>query len=884
MKAGICSLVLACLLSVSLEALPKVAVFDAVLPAKIDNDIGAAITEKISEELVGSGKFVILDRAVVNRSLKEIKFQMPGLVGDEEIQKAGEQLNAKLGVAYIVTVQVSLITDTYLISAKMIDVKTGEIVAQASDEDEGKASVTFKIAQSVGKKLASSKAVASLGALKVAILAPLSGPVPTFGVSTCDGALLAIDEWNAKGGVLGMKITPVVEDSQCTPDPAVNAANKVINRDKVHYIIGEVCSKASIPVSEIANAAKVIQISPTSTNPFVTVDKNGATKPYIFRACFIDPFQGKVGASFAFNSLKARKAFIMFDPSNDYVSSLAEAFEATFTQLGGEIVGKESYNATDTDFSAILSKVENSGPDIVYLPDYYNVVNLITKQAKEMDIAAPFMGGDGWDSSDLDTTAADGCYYTNHYSPDDPRPEVQNFLQAYSAAYKDSKGNPTVPDALAALAYDATNLLLTAIRNAGADDVEKVKNAMEAISYNAVTGQTTFDAQHNPVKGAVILKVTKNGVAFDSFVPAVTLRDVWTIPFLNCLTGPIAGIGEYLEWGAERAAEEINDAGGIKGKPVKIVGVDTALDPQKGATEMARLVKDTLLALGPVPEPVIMAAMPIAVENGMPSITATTSLEYAQKFFPWTVSWFSSTKDRLAPVAAAWAKQFPDMKKVVQFVENYGPWPGMADAHAAGLTAAGFTVLDPVEVPSDAVTFAPLVVKALNEKPDGIVFACKPGSAAQLIKELKSRGWRKMDHLLLFNSADAPDLYATGGKDLNGAEIYNYINPGVDNPRWNAFKKAYADSHNGEQPPSLSTNYYDAVYMIKEAIEKTGVTGLPSKLKAERKLIADYLQNVQGFHGIMFDWDMKDGIPLNKPTYIFKIQDGQKVLVQEVRP
>jgi len=357
----------------------------------------------------------------------------------------------------------------------------------------------------------------------------------------------------------------------------------------------------------------------------------------------------------------------------------------------------------------------------------------------------------------------------------------------------------------------------------------------------------------------------------------------WDIPFLNSLTGPIASIGAYLEWGADQAANEINAAGGINGKPVKIVPVDTGMDPQKGSQEMARLVKNTLVALGPVPEPVIMAAMPIAVENGMPSITATTSLEYAQKFFPWTVSWFPSTQDRLAPLVAAWAKQFPDMKKVVQFVENYGPWPGMADAHKTGLESAGMTVLDPVEVPSDAVTFAPLVVKALNEKPDGVVFVCKPGSAAKLIKELKSRGWRKMDHLLLFSSADAPDLYATGGKDLNGAEIYNYINPGIDTPRWNTFKKAYADSHGGEQPPSLSTNYYDAVYMIKEAMEKTGVTGLPSKLKAERKLIADYMQNVKGFHGIMFDWDMKDGIPTNKPAYIFKIEDGQKVLVKEVR-
>jgi len=356
-------------------------------------------------------------------------------------------------------------------------------------------------------------------ALKVAVLAPLSGPVPTFGVSTRDGALLAINEWNAKGGVLGMKITPIVEDSQCTPDPAVNAANKVVNQDKVHYIVGEVCSKASIPISEIANAAKVIQISPTSTNTAVTVDKSGATKAYIFRACFIDPFQGKVGATFAFNNLKAKNAFVMFDQSNDYVKGLAEAFEATFTQLGGKIVGKESYDgAKDTDFSAILTKVKGAKPDIVYLPDYYNVVNLAGKQAKAKGINAPFMGGDGWDSSDLDVKASEGGYYTNHYDASDPRPEVQDFLKAYGAAYKDDKNNAKVPDALAALAYDATNLLLTAVKNAGADNTDKVKAAMEGISFAAVSGKITYDAQHNPIKGAVIIHVKGGQKVFDSFV------------------------------------------------------------------------------------------------------------------------------------------------------------------------------------------------------------------------------------------------------------------------------------------------------------------------------------------------------------------------------
>ena len=353
--------------------------------------------------------------------------------------------------------------------------------------------------------------------IKIAVLAPLSGPVPTFGVSTKEGALMAIDEANAKGGVLGAKITAIVEDSQCTPDPAVNAANKVINQDKVHYIMGEVCSKASIPVSEIANKASVIQVSSTSTNPSVTVDAAGKVKAFIFRACFIDPFQGSVAAKFAMGK-NFKTAFVMVDQSNDYVKGLAAAFTDAFTKAGGKVVGTENYTGKDTDFSSILAKVADAKPDLVYLPDYYNVVNLASKQAKEKGITAPFMGGDGWDSSDLDLKAADGGYYTNHYSPDSTDPAVVNFVKAYGAKYKDDKNNAKVPDALAALAYDATNLIIAGIAAAGADDTAKVKPALEAIKFVGVTGKVTFDASHNPIKSATILHVTGGKVVFDSVV------------------------------------------------------------------------------------------------------------------------------------------------------------------------------------------------------------------------------------------------------------------------------------------------------------------------------------------------------------------------------
>lgn len=351
--------------------------------------------------------------------------------------------------------------------------------------------------------------------VKVAILAPLSGSVPTFGVSTRDGALLAIDEWNAKGGVNGATIEAVVADSQCEADPGVNAANKVIDQDKVKFIIGEVCSKSSIPISEIAEAKGVVQVSPTSTNTQVTLNADGTTKKYVFRACFIDPFQGTVGAKFALGNLGAKTAFILFDQGNDYVRGLAEAFETAFLAGGGQVVGKETYTSTDTDFSAILAKVSETNPDMIYLPDYYNIVNLVTAQAKEKGITAPFLGGDGWDSSDLDRAAADGGYFTNHYSEQDTRPIVQDWIKRYGEKYKDDQGNAKVPDALATLAYDAANLLIAAMKDAGTnDDSAKVAAALEKISWEGVSGQITFDAQHNPIKAAVILQVKDGKVTY----------------------------------------------------------------------------------------------------------------------------------------------------------------------------------------------------------------------------------------------------------------------------------------------------------------------------------------------------------------------------------
>jgi branched-chain amino acid transport system substrate-binding protein len=352
--------------------------------------------------------------------------------------------------------------------------------------------------------------------LKLALIGPsLTGN--TFDTALYDGAQMAIDEWNAKGGVLGMKIVPALAESREDPSVAAAAARKVIDAEHVHYIIGDVFSAPSIAISEAANAAKVIQISPCSTRAGLTVDANGATKAYIFRACFTDPAQAKGAALFAKGKLKAGKAFILSNPSDAYSEGLAEAFEPAFVKAGGVSVGTEHYAATDSDFTAILRRVKAAKPDVVYLPDLDVVANVFMRHAKAQGIKAPFIGSDGWLGEPLDLQACDGSYFTEHYWAGDSRAETKAFIAAYSAKFK---GTPYFEEGalVAGGAYDTANLLLQAIQKAGGDNVEKVKAALEGISFSGVGGSFTFDAHHDPVKAIVILHVSGGKIGYDSTI------------------------------------------------------------------------------------------------------------------------------------------------------------------------------------------------------------------------------------------------------------------------------------------------------------------------------------------------------------------------------
>jgi len=328
---------------------------------------------------------------------------------------------------------------------------------------------------------------------------PVTGEAATFGVSTKNGIELAVSEWNAKGGVLDKQIKLSFADDKGDPAEGATVYTKLIEQDKVSAVVGTVMSKVSLAGAPICQNAKIPMISPTSTNPKVT-----QVGDYIFRACFIDPFQGTVGAKFAFDELKAKKAACLFDVGNDYTKGLSEFFKAKFTALGGQVTGFEGHASGTTDFKAQLTKILATKPDVLYVSDYYNDAALIAKQARELGFKGPMIGGDGWDSPKLvevGGAAVEGCFFTNHYAKDDTRPVVQDFVKKYKGKYNED------PDALACLAYDATNLMLDAVKRAGKTDGAAIKDALKATDMSLVSGQVKFDDDRNPVKSAVIIEI-----------------------------------------------------------------------------------------------------------------------------------------------------------------------------------------------------------------------------------------------------------------------------------------------------------------------------------------------------------------------------------------
>jgi branched-chain amino acid transport system substrate-binding protein len=345
--------------------------------------------------------------------------------------------------------------------------------------------------------------------IKIGEFASLTGKEATFGISSHEGTLLAIEELNAAGGLLGKQLQLLTEDNQSKAGESQTVVNKLISRDGVVAMLGEVASSRSLEAAPICQQNKVPMISPSSTNPKVT-----ETGDYIFRVCFIDPFQGTVMANFATKTLKAKRVAIFTDVKSDYSKGLAKFFKEGYTKAGGQIATELDFNGGDKDFKGQLTAIKGANPDAIFVPGYYTDVALICIQAKQLGINVPLFGGDGWESEkliEIGKDAVEGQYFSTHYHPDVASANSKRFVEAYKKRWKNADGSPKAPDAMAALGYDSAMILADAIKRASTTDGAKVRDALAATKdFDAVTGLTTIDAQRDASKSAVILQV-KNG-------------------------------------------------------------------------------------------------------------------------------------------------------------------------------------------------------------------------------------------------------------------------------------------------------------------------------------------------------------------------------------
>lgn len=344
------------------------------------------------------------------------------------------------------------------------------------------------------------------GTIKVGANLEMTGGSASYGISSKNAIELAFKEINEKGGINGKQLELVVADNKSEAAEATNAMQKLVSQDNVVAVIGPNLSSSVIAASAINNSAKVLDIAPMATNPYVTVDQaSGKTKDFNYRTCFIDPFQGTVMAKFATAELGVGNAAILIDNSSDYAKGLAQFFKENFVKEGGAVTAEESYLQKDTDFKATLTKIKATNPDFLYVPGYYQEVGLIVKQARELGMNMPIAGGDGWDSAKMPeiagAAALNNTYFSSLYSPEDSSDINKNFVAAYEKAYGQK------PDVFAALSYDSALLVAEAIKNAGSTEPAKISEAMAKINgFSGVSGSVTFDDKHNPVKSAVILE------------------------------------------------------------------------------------------------------------------------------------------------------------------------------------------------------------------------------------------------------------------------------------------------------------------------------------------------------------------------------------------
>ncbi|HUX36607.1 MAG TPA: ABC transporter substrate-binding protein [Rectinemataceae bacterium] len=696
---------------------------------------------------------------------------------------------------------------------------------------------------------------------------PITGPAAVFGNSTKNGYEMAIAEWNAKGGLFGKQIKLDFADDKGDPTEGAIAYTKLIKRDKAIAIVGAVMSKVSLAGAPICQEAGIPMLSPTSTNPKVT-----QVGDYIFRACFIDPYQGRVGARFAFDKLGSKKAGVLFDVGNDYSKGLAQTFQAEFLALGGQIVDYETHPSGSTDFKDRLSRIIAQKPDILYVPDYYQDDALIAKQARELGFAGPIVGGDGWDSPDLAKiggAAVENCYFTNHYSNDDGRPIVQDFARKYRAKYGEA------PDALAALGYDTMTIMLDAIGRAGSTEGSDVRDALKATDIDVVSGHLTFDANRNPIKSAVIIAIQNGQQVYKTTIDPTSdtatpvnprsgssvssqsrgATRVIKIATQSPLSGGMSAVGVDIKNGAQLALEQLSGPLEKLGFQVELAPFDDQGNPDAGVANARSIVADPaiLAVVGhynsgvqiPSSEEYHTASLvDISPANTNPKVTDRGYAEVDRV----------CGRDDVQGAAAAQFAATKGIRNAYVLHDKSAYGQGIASyfkrqAEQLGIRVIGF------EGTEEKSNFDSILSTILRAKPDAIYFGGMFDQAAVLFKQARQKGYIGM--FLSDDGFDASDAARIAGNALTeGGGTYFSV---VSGPAsiYPGAAKFIADfkAKFGAEPQPFAAQAYDCAAIALMAIEKAAVANggsLPPRaaVAAAVRDIADY----QGITGsISFD-------------------------------
>lgn len=707
-------------------------------------------------------------------------------------------------------------------------------------------------------------------AIKIGIIASLTGEESNFGQSVKNAVDLAVENYNVQGGVLGKKIETIVYDDKADPSEAVLAFEKLVNNDKVNAVIGGGISATALPIAPLAAKYNIPMITPTAKHPDITK----GYKP-VFRAGFTTEYEARGLAQFAYNKLNARKAAVLYDISNIYSTELAENFKTAFEAVGGSVTSYQAHPHGTEDFSPYLENIKMDNPDVLFIPNYYQLTALILKQVKESGLDVIPLGADGWDGWERMESGREffeGAYFSNDYAEEDPAPQNKNFIAAYRKKYRQ------VPNASAALGYDSAVILFEGMKKAATTEANSVIERLEAIHFQGVTGDIHFDKEHNPQKPIYMFQI-QNGKAnlIQKIRPLrgnVLNTDMIKLGVIAPITGEEAEYGQSVQNGIELAVDTYNQQGGILGEKIKTIVYDDQGNPDASVQLFEKLATEDQAnaVIGGLTSPTALPIAPLSAKYNLPMITPLATHANITNGYK-SVFRMNSTIQNLGRALAHFAYDQLNARKVgIMFDLTNIYSTELAEEFKKAFEAKGGRIVSYEGYAKGTTDFSPYLKKIKTSSSDVIFIPDYYNPAALILEQAKELG------INVVTLGGTSWFYRDAVSGVEDVFEGNYFTDSyaLDEPSFinKNFITAYKKKYN-KDPNALSALGYDSTVVMLEAMKKAGT------IKSDK--VIEWLEatNLQGVTGqIKFD---KDHNPL-KLMYIFKIQNGKNNLIQKIRP